>query len=55
MISPDLTRGKPDPNDRKAHTISTLAAQPGVIDLLYAGTDDGKVWRSKLTVLVSRN
>jgi photosystem II stability/assembly factor-like uncharacterized protein len=47
IVSPDLTRGKPGPNDRKAHTISTLSAQPGVMDLLYAGTDDGKIWRSK--------
>lgn len=47
LASPDLTRGKPGPNDFRGHTITTLAAQPGVDYLLYAGTDDGKVWRSK--------
>ncbi len=45
IASPDLTRGKPGPNDLKAHTITTLAAAPLEDHVLYAGTDDGKFWR----------
>ncbi len=44
IVSPDLTRGKPGPNERKAHTITTLAASPLEDHVLYAGTDDGNLW-----------
>jgi len=47
VASPDLTRGKPGPNDRKAHTITTIAASPIADHLIYAGTDDGKIWVCK--------
>ncbi|MBI2805733.1 MAG: hypothetical protein HYX68_12205 [Planctomycetes bacterium] len=60
VVSPDLTRGKPGPNEHRGHTITTLAASPPSASplpsrknrpqtevVLYAGTDDGKVWVCK--------
>ena len=47
IASPDLTRGKPGPNVRKAHTVTTIAASTLEDHLLYAGTDDGKIWVCK--------
>src|SRR5262249_61670921 len=45
-ISPDLTRGGPGPSAYSGHTITTLAESPLKAGLLYAGTDDGKLWVS---------
>jgi photosystem II stability/assembly factor-like uncharacterized protein len=47
IASPDLTRGKPGPNELKAHTITVVAASPMEDHVLYAGTDDGKLWVCK--------
>jgi photosystem II stability/assembly factor-like uncharacterized protein len=46
VVSPDLTRGKPGPNDYAGHTIATFAESPRQKGLLFVGTDDGKLWRS---------
>lgn len=43
-VSDDLTKGI---NDR-FHTISTLDESPVVQNLLYVGTNDGKVWRGDM-------
>jgi photosystem II stability/assembly factor-like uncharacterized protein len=43
IVSPDLTHGKPGPNDYAGHTITTLAESPLKAGLLFAGTDDGKI------------
>jgi photosystem II stability/assembly factor-like uncharacterized protein len=43
IISPDLTRGNPGPNDHRGHTITTVAESPLQPGLLYVGTDDGNV------------
>jgi photosystem II stability/assembly factor-like uncharacterized protein len=43
-ISSDLTRGPPGPSADKGHTITTVAESPVRAGLLYAGTDDGRLW-----------
>lgn len=43
IVSPDLTRGKPGPNDHFGNTITTIAESPLKQGLLFAGTDDGKL------------
>jgi len=48
QISPDLTGNDPKKmGDISYQTISSLSESPFRYGLLYAGTDDGKVWRSK--------
>jgi hypothetical protein len=47
IISPDLTRGKPGPNDARGHTITALAESPLTAGRLYVGTDDGNIMMSK--------
>jgi photosystem II stability/assembly factor-like uncharacterized protein len=42
-ISPDLSRGKPGPSADFGHTLTALAESPCRSDLLFAGTDDGRV------------
>jgi photosystem II stability/assembly factor-like uncharacterized protein len=59
LASPDLTRGRPGPNDRKAHTITTIAAAPLEDHVLYVGTDDGKIlvckdWKTKTWLDLSK-
>ncbi len=44
VVSPDLTRGSPGPSAYQGHTITTLAISPLADRVLYAGTDDGKLW-----------
>jgi photosystem II stability/assembly factor-like uncharacterized protein len=44
-ISPDLTAG-PGTGNLPYGTITTIAASPSTAGYLYAGTDDGRVWRS---------
>lgn len=47
-ISPDLTSNNPEnQGDISYQTISALEESPFNPDLLYAGTDDGKLWRTK--------
>lgn len=46
IVSPDLTHGKPGPSAYNGHTITTIAESPLKAGLVYAGTDDGMVWRS---------
>ncbi len=47
-ISPDLTCNDPDKKgDISYQTISALDESPFNSDLLYAGTDDGRLWRTK--------
>ncbi len=43
IISPDLTRGKPGPNDYAGHTLTTIAESSLNPGLLYAGADDGQI------------
>jgi len=44
-ISDDLTRGKPNVTFRSTgHTLTALTESPLKAGLLYAGSDDGKVW-----------
>jgi photosystem II stability/assembly factor-like uncharacterized protein len=44
-ISPDLTAADPDPNDRYTFgTITALAVATSDPNVLYAGTDDGRLW-----------
>ena len=45
-ISPDLSRNLPQGNVPHS-TITALAESPLKFGLLYAGTDDGRLWRSK--------
>ena len=50
IASPDLTRGKPGPNDRKAHTITTIAASPlewGAVSTMAKSTPAVSACRSK--------
>lgn len=48
FISPDLTYNNPKlVGDISYQTIQTLDASPLRQGLLYAGTDDGRVWRTK--------
>ena len=42
-ISPDLTRGL---DDSRLGTITTISVAPSNPEVIYAGTDDGKVWVS---------
>ncbi|MCC6418615.1 MAG: hypothetical protein IT429_10305 [Gemmataceae bacterium] len=42
-ISPDLTRGRPGPSKHTGHTISAFAESPRRADVLYAGSDDGRL------------
>jgi len=47
-ISPDLTKNDPEKmGDISYQTISAFDESPLKFGLLYAGTDDGNVWRSK--------
>lgn len=47
-ISPDLTYNDPEKQgDISYQTISALDESPFNPDLLYAGTDDGRLWRTK--------
>ncbi len=47
-ISPDLTYNDPEKmGDISYQTISALDESPLLFGLLYAGTDDGRVWRTK--------
>jgi photosystem II stability/assembly factor-like uncharacterized protein len=46
-ISPDLTRHVKGPVRNFGHTISALAESPVKAGVLWAGTDDGKVWVSR--------
>ena len=47
-ISPDLSYNKPEKHgDINYQTISVLAESPMKFGLLYAGTDDGRIWRTK--------
>jgi len=47
-ISPDLSLGDPaKKGDIGYQTISTLSESPLRFGLIYAGTDDGRVWRTK--------
>jgi photosystem II stability/assembly factor-like uncharacterized protein len=43
FVSPDLTHGKPGPNDYAGHTITTIAESPLKQGMLFVGTDDGRV------------
>jgi hypothetical protein len=46
-ISPDLTGGDPHPEDAYPFgTVTTVAAAKGDPLMLYAGTDDGRVWHT---------
>jgi photosystem II stability/assembly factor-like uncharacterized protein len=48
FISPDLSYNKPEKRgDINFQTISVLAESPMKFGLLYAGTDDGRIWRTK--------
>ncbi|MEZ5073168.1 MAG: hypothetical protein R2751_20045, partial [Bacteroidales bacterium] len=48
QISPDLTTDNPDKRgDISYQTISALAESPFNAKLLYAGTDDGRLWRTR--------
>lgn len=48
QISPDLTYNDPEKKgDISYQTISALEESPFNADLLYAGTDDGRLWRTK--------
>ena len=40
-ISPDLSRGL---EDSRVGTVTTIAVAPSNSEVIYAGTDDGKVW-----------
>ena len=42
-ISPDLTKGKPNPQTAEGATITTIAQSPRDPKVLWAGTDDGNV------------
>ena len=47
-ISPDLTYNDPEKlGDISYQTISSLDESPLLAGLLYAGTDDGRIWRTK--------
>jgi photosystem II stability/assembly factor-like uncharacterized protein len=46
IASPDLTHGKPGDNEYKGDTITTIAESPVQAGLVFAGTDDGMLWRS---------
>lgn len=47
-ISPDLTFNNPNKfGDINYQTIQTLDESPLLHGLLYAGTDDGRIWRTK--------
>jgi hypothetical protein len=44
-ISPDLSHARPDRiGDIPFQTVFSIAESPRVVGLLYAGTDDGRVW-----------
>jgi photosystem II stability/assembly factor-like uncharacterized protein len=43
IISPDLTRGQPGPSAHTGHTLTAIAESPRQAELLYTGSDDGKV------------
>lgn len=43
VISPDLTRGKPGPSPDFGHTLTTIAVSPMQANLLYTGSDDGRI------------
>ncbi|MEO0763446.1 MAG: hypothetical protein AAFZ09_16845, partial [Pseudomonadota bacterium] len=46
-ISPDLTGGDPVPDDGYTFgTITALSVAPTTANVIYAGTDDGRVWRT---------
>ncbi|MCI0685190.1 MAG: hypothetical protein L0Y71_24085 [Gemmataceae bacterium] len=47
IISPDLTRGKPGPNDYRGHALTAVAESPVQAGLLYVGTDDGNLHMSQ--------
>jgi len=48
QISPDLTGNDPKKmGDISYQTISSLSESPFRFGLIYAGTDDGKIWRTK--------
>jgi photosystem II stability/assembly factor-like uncharacterized protein len=42
-ISPDLTGGKPGPNEYRGSTLTTLSESPLKAGVLFTGTDDGHV------------
>ena len=47
-ISPDLSHNDPEKRGDIAHqTIAALSESPLRFGLIYAGTDDGKIWRTK--------
>lgn len=47
-ISPDLTGGDPDPGDPQMFgTVTTLAPAKSAPMVVYAGTDDGRVWYTR--------
>ena len=47
-ISPDLSYNKPEKRgDINYQTISVLDESPLIFGLIYAGTDDGRLWRTK--------
>lgn len=43
VISPDLTRGKPGASAGKGHALTTIAVSPVQADLVYTGSDDGRI------------
>jgi len=48
FISPDLSYNKPEKRgDINYQTISVLEESPLKFGLIYAGTDDGRIWRTK--------
>jgi photosystem II stability/assembly factor-like uncharacterized protein len=48
FISPDLSYNKPEKRgDINYQTISVLDESPLKFGLIYAGTDDGRIWRTK--------
>ena len=48
IISPDLSYNKPEKRgDINYQTISVLDESPLKFGLIYAGTDDGRIWRTK--------
>ncbi|MCF8225255.1 MAG: hypothetical protein K9J30_05210 [Bacteroidales bacterium] len=48
VISPDLTFNDPDKiGDISYQTITSIDVSPFRSELIYAGTDDGRIWRTK--------
>jgi photosystem II stability/assembly factor-like uncharacterized protein len=47
IASPDLTLGKPGPSEYSGHTLTALVESPHKKGLLFAGSDDGRVHRTR--------